>query len=238
MAGLLFAHEVRINDAIAVRIPTIGEIAENEDAYYGVVSTIIATPYDMMVQLDDIGLDWTKLTEFDLFILMFKSLQASDTHLVLGDLDLTKFQLAMNNGTKEFELVDPETEIIIDRAIHAEIGNVLRHMLNIEKPVKKPANEEARKYMISRARAKMKRDARRKKKNSQSQLEQIVTALVNISDFPYDYESVKGITIYQLYASLAQISHKINFDNLMAGYYAGTIKGEDLTQEDKSWIRI
>ena len=57
MPKLLYADRYQINDKIHVRIPTVGEVLENEDAYFEIVYSIVATPYDMMVQLDESGLD-------------------------------------------------------------------------------------------------------------------------------------------------------------------------------------
>lgn len=52
---LLYQKDYPINDYIRVMIPTVGEVLENEDNYYSMVSMLTAMPIDMMVQLDDIG---------------------------------------------------------------------------------------------------------------------------------------------------------------------------------------
>lgn len=235
MSSILFSKSIRVNDAISILVPTVGDILDNEDTYFDLVFSIIATPYDMMVQLDDAGIDFTKITEFDLFMLLFRSLQNKNTSLIFGDLDLSKFQITktdQQNGS--FVLQNPETGVIIDEGTHAFITHYLRLILNIERNDKKPGNEDARLYMIRRAREKQKR---RKRKQQDSRLESYIVALVNTPEFPYDYETVKTISIYQFYASLKQVSHKIKYDNTMHGYYAGTIKFEDLKKGDKSWIQ-
>lgn len=107
-------------------------------------------------------------------------------------------------------------------------------MLHIEKNNKKPGNEVTRDYLIERER---KRQARAKNKQKDSPLEKYIIALVNTEQFPYNYETVRDISIYQFYASLNQIAHKIKYDNTMAGYYAGTIKFEDLAPADRTWIQ-
>lgn len=67
-------------------------------------------------------------------------------------------------------------------------------------------------------------------------LEDYIVALVNTEQFPYNYKTVRDISIIQFYASLNQISHKIKFDNTMVGYYAGTVKLDDISESDRSWI--
>ena len=131
MRGVLFSDSVRINDAISVRIPLVGDVWENEDDYFAAVSSIISTPYDMMVQLDDNGIDFSKLDKFELFCMLFGGLQKMDTRLIFGELDLTKFSLAKNTKSNELVLYDSGHGIAIDRAVHEQISTrlVLRFRL-------------------------------------------------------------------------------------------------------------
>ena len=54
---LLYRDSYAINDSIHISIPTVGQVLDNEDSYYNVVSAITAMPIDFMVQLDDLGID-------------------------------------------------------------------------------------------------------------------------------------------------------------------------------------
>ena len=235
MANILYATEYAINDYISIKIPTVGEILDNEDLYYDIVCSIIATPYEMMVQLDDNGIDFTKINAFEMFCIMFKHLKEIDTSLVFGDLNLKDFNYAVNQENESMVLWNPKTDIVINRAVHDQICVFLRKMLYMPKDDKVPGNEEARKYMIERARIKQKR---KKNKKKESQLEKMIISLVNTSEFPYNYETVRGLTIYQFYASLKQISRKIHFDNTMIGCYSGTVKFDELSPDEKTWIQI
>lgn len=236
MPKLLYADRYNINDRIYVKIPTVGEVLADEDKYFEIVYTIIATPYDLMVQLDDNGIDFTKITSFDLFCLLFGHLKELDTSLVFGDLDLSKFNVAINNQNGNHVLRDEENDITIDRAIHGQICACLRKILNIPKTEKQPGNEEARLYMLQKARKKASR--KKRKKQSESQIEDTIVALVNTAEFPYNYESVKELTIYQFYASLKQVTHKVKFDKTMIGVYAGTVAFDKLGEDERSWIMI
>lgn len=235
MASLLYADKYDINKNISVMIPTVGDVMDNEDLYFGAVSSIIATPYEMMAQLDDEGIDFTKIDCFELFLLMFPHLCKLDTSLVLGDLDLTKFVTAVNEENGTTVLINPDSGVVIDSAIHDQICKFLRKMLCMPKNDKVPGNEDGKKYMIKRARMKQQRQKRHK---TSSQLERLIVALVNTSEFPYDYQTVRDMTVYQFYASMKQITRKIRFDNTMIGCYAGTVKFDELEQGEKTWIQI
>lgn len=231
--SLLYASSCPINDKISIVVPTVGQIIADEGAYYGAVTAVTATPEDFMVQLDDVGIDFAKITPFELFLLLFNGLKASDTHLVFGDLDLAKFKTAINERNGMLVLINEEDDIVIDRAVHDQICRVLRKINHLEKHNHKPGNDEARKYMIERARIKQRRAARRPRK---SQLEELIIALVNTEQYKYDYASTLDLTIYQFNASVHQIIKKVNYDNMMIGLYTGTIKEKDLSQDQLNWL--
>lgn len=229
----LYETKHKINDFITIRVPTIKDIIENEDDYYGNVALIVATPYDMMVQLDDMKIDFTQINEWDLFLLLFNELRTRDLSLIFDGLNLRDFVTAENKQNGNIILVNPKTGVKIDRAIHDQICRYLRKTLRLQKNDKRPANEEARKFLIERTRTKLKR---RRKQLVESQIEKYIVALVNTSEFPYTYESVLGLTINQFYASLHQIVKKVKYDKLMIGCYAGTVNMKELDQNELNWI--
>lgn len=231
--NLLYQKKIDINDSISVSIPTVGEIIADEDAYYGLVSVLTAMPIDMMVQLDDAGIDYTQINEYDLFLLMFEGLKTQDTSLVLGDLDFSKFHMAVNKQNGHIILLDEENDIRIDRAIHGKIAAALRKIHHLEKDRRKPANEEAKRYMLERARTKMKR---RNNKKNDSQIESLIVAMVNTEQYKYNFESTLQLSIFQFNECVRQIIKKIDYDNRMHGIYAGTLSAKDLKPDDLNWL--
>lgn len=231
--NLLYQRQYQINDEIGIVIPTVGEIIDNEDNYYSLVSTITAMPIDFMVQLDSIGVDFTSINEYDLFLLMFETIKSNNTQLIFGDLDLTKFEIAVNEQNGKMVLIDRENEIIIDRAIHNQIASVLRKIHHLEKNRRKPANDEAKEYMLKRAKEKQRRNRNRK---STSHLESLIVAMVNTEQYKYDFERTKELSIYQFNESVRQVIKKVDYDNKMYGVYTGNINAKELSQDDLNWL--
>lgn len=231
--NLLYKDFIPVGDRIKVRIPKLREIIEKEDEYFGMVSIFTATPYDFMAELDDIGIDFTELNEFDLFMLLSIGLAESDTSLLFEDLDFSLFERAVNEQNGNLVLIDREHDIVIDRGVLSEIAMALRKIHHIEPSRKKPGNEEAKKYMIERAK---KKRARNRKRNAASQLEQLIVALVNTEQFKYNYESVLDLSVYQFNESVAQVVTKIDYDNRMHGVYAGTVDIKHMSQDDLTWL--
>lgn len=231
--NLLYASQYVINKNISIMIPQVGEIYDNENTYYDLVSLFTAMPIDMMVQLDDIGVDFTTLDEYKLFLMLFSGIKELDTSLIFGDLDLSKFDIGVNESNGTLWVIDRENDIKIDRALHGQIADALRRIHHLDKDRRQPANKEAKEYMIERARKKLKR---KRNKPHTSQLEPLIIAMVNTEEFKYDFEGTRELSIYQFNESVRQIIKKVDFNHRMGGVYAGTISVKDLKQEDLTWI--
>lgn len=230
--NLLYQSVYDINDSIKIIIPTVGQILNNEDEYYGLVSIITAMPIDLMCELDDLGIDFSTINEWELFLMTFNGIKEQDTSLIFQDLDLSTFEPMVNQQNGQVVLRDEEADITIDRAIHAYISDVLRKIHHLEKNRRKPGNEEAKKYMIERARVKQSR----KKRKQDSQLESLIVAMVNTEQFKYNFNDVLDLTIYQFNESVRQIIRKTDYQNKMFGVYTGNISSKDLKPEDFDWL--
>jgi hypothetical protein len=112
--NILYSRQYPINEYISIEIPTVGEILGCENEYYSIVSVIASTPADMMVQLDDAGIDFSQINDYELFIFAFGLLKERDASLIFGELDLTQFNHAINQENGAVVLRNEETGAVID----------------------------------------------------------------------------------------------------------------------------
>ena len=232
--NLLHASSVQIIPNLTVRIPTVEEILGQEETYFQIVSAFTSTPFQYMIPLDDMGIDYTKITEYELFQMLFPVYAQSDLSILFGDVDLSDFSIYIRETDKETILFSPKNNIAIDEPVYHKLADTIRSIHLIEKVKSKPGNESARTYLLEKEPARQKRAAR---KPHSSHLEKLVVALVNTSEFPYDYRSCMELPIYQFYQSFQQIQHKIQFDHTMTGVYAGTVDTSRMHNKDAlSWI--
>lgn len=232
-ASILYQSSIPINEKIEIVLPTVGEVIKDEAHYYGLISAMTAMPIDMMVQLEDVGIDFTQIDEYQLFMLMFAGFKDQDTHLVFGDLDLSRFERGINTQNGEIVLYDEENDIAIDKAIYNQIADTLRQIHHLEKNYRKPGNQEAKEYLLKKER---KRLNRRKNDPIRSQLEPLIIAMVNTEQYKYDFESTKSLSIYQFNESVRQVVKKTEYDNLMFGIYSGSINAKEINRDELSWI--
>ncbi len=236
--SLLLQTQVDLAPGIAIRIPTVGEILQNERLYYQTTYSLTATPFQNMVQLDDLGIDFTTISEWQLFIQTFLAYAHSGDLLdyVFADLQTQGFGIYQDPQIAALYLSNPDTGVQIHESTYLQIVELIRKINLYEHITARPANETARQYLIEKERKRLKRLA---KKPPEPYLEQMVIALVNTAEFPYDYESCMHLSIYAFNQSFKQIQHKINYDNTMIGIYAGTLNARDMKDKSAlSWIQI
>lgn len=155
---MFFGEPYKVNDYITIHQPTIGEILDNGEHH--VFSTVVAftgntTLYRL--QLWDIGVDWNKITNWELFCMLVPSLPIEDTRIFFGDLDFRKFGVFYKNGTEKYPpnadgsevefdengekildwerkpeqvLYDQENDYIIDEFLYLHIREYLRDIFD------------------------------------------------------------------------------------------------------------
>ena len=117
---LYIGDDYVINDQIKILQPNIRQIAEfGEREFFSVVHTITAIPSDMKANLDDMGLDWMEVDDFELFIMLSQTLTPDRTKLLFGDIDLSKLRPYKHpNIEDEIILADKQTGIVVDKMIY------------------------------------------------------------------------------------------------------------------------
>lgn len=234
---LLINDEYPLCDFITVRFPTIGTIGDyiGEERYFSYIRSICSTPSQFKVSLYDNGIDYSGLSDWEFFIMMwpeiFNEKSQDITEVVFGDFNLKEYSLGQNPDTGELILtngINNFTEVL-----YMLLTRLLRDVYEIEYVSDPPGNEHFKEYAIEKERRKMKRN---KNKPFKSMLAPAVIALVNSSDFKYDYDSILNLNVYRFYRSLKQLKRNKNYDHIMSGVYAGTVNDSNLNMQKIYWI--
>lgn len=237
--SLLNKTKFMVNNQITVHIPTLKEIRgdsprlygtdEDEADFYSVISLFTSTSSDIMLELDKAGLDFTTISDFQTFLLLFngipKDILTKESPLLFDNIDLANFESRISEVNNLPILYDSRNGITIDELIYMQLSTIFCTIHSIEKKHRKPGDQTAKNYILERQRTKAKR---RKKQRYQSRLDKQIIALVNNSNFKYDFETVEDLTIYNFMCSLKQIVKKYQVDNLNSGIYAGTVNAKGL----------
>ena len=233
-------NDIIINDYITIRQPTLAEICEyGEKAYYNMVYTLCSVGADMKWQLDDIGIDYTKVSDFELFYSVLINFFTKDsTKILFGDVvDFSKMEIRFNTHLEENVLVqyfDNGKYLQIDRFVYTYIVDTLRKMHRMKRNDELPGNEATRQILIEDARDEYEEN---KNKPSKPYLLPLISAMVNSAGFKHDEVTVFNMKIYAFMDSVARIGKIKNSELLLSSGYSGFgIDLKKLNKEETNWL--
>ena len=231
--ALYFGKPYVVNDYITITIPKIGEVVEfGERQYYSMVQTISAIPSEMKSQLWDIGLDWTQITDFQLFMMLAPTLPQNQTSILFGDLNLQAMRPFENKENETVFLCNPETGAIIDELAFGKIHSYLCAAHNLTKKVEKAANEFTKKFMIDEDRKKILHNAKQPHK---SFLKPLISSVKCRMGYTLDY--VKNMGLCEFFDDLSRLQIIVNADALLQGTYSGMVDASKIPKKNFDWCR-
>lgn len=230
---LYFGDDYVINDYIKITQPLIGEVVDYGEAqYFSMVHTLTAIPSDMKSQLWDLGLDWTEMDDFELFMMLVQTLTPDKTSILFGELDFSKLKPFKNNQNGDIVLADKETGIIIDKMIYLRIMSYLRKLHNITPKVEKAANKMTKKVLIEEDRQKI---LLAKDKPFKSYLLPLISAIKVKQGYTKDY--VRNMGLYEFFDDIARAQVINNADHLLSGAYSGMMDLKKVNKQEFNWMR-
>ena len=231
--SLYFGDPYVINDYVTITLPKIGELVKfGERQYYSMVQTITAIPSEMKSQLWDMGLDWTQMTDFQLFMMLVPTLPQDKTSILFGDFNFEAMRPFENKENETVFLGNPETGAIIDELAFGKIHSYLCSAHNLTKKVEKAANEFTKKFMIEEDRQKIQYS---QKQPYKSFLRPLISAVKCRMGYTLDY--VKNMGLYEFMDDLSRLQIIVHSDALLQGSYSGMIDTKKIPKKEFDWCR-
>ena len=231
--SLYFGDPYVVNDYITITIPKIGEVVKyGERQYYSMVQTITAIPSEMKASLWDAGIDWTQITDFQLFMMLAPTLPKDKTYILFGDLDFQAMKPFENKFNETIVLRNPDTGAVIDELAYGKITSYLCSAHNLTKKVEKAANEFTKKFMIDEDRQKLQHNAKQPYK---SFLRPLISAVKCRQGYTLDY--VKNMGLFEFFDDLNRLQVIVNTDALLQGSYSGMVDTSKIPKKNFDWCR-
>lgn len=235
---LYLGNDVKIASGIVLKQPTIGDIANyNEAEYFSMAQTLCSTPSSMKVALDDMKLDYMKVDDFQLFMMLCSSLTPDKTRPLLGDLDLTKFKPYSWRDTEEVILANGEVDedgnpVVINAIIYEVLVTYIRKMHGFKKQVDKAGNAITRKVLIDEDR---KAAERNKNKPYKSFLVPLVSSLQGRQGYTKEY--ICNMGLYEFMNQINRVQIIVQADAALGGMYSGFVDTKKMDKTVLDWTR-
>ena len=239
-------NDYELPNGVKIKCPTLGEICDyGESDYLSMISIFTATNIDRCAQLDDMGIDYTEISNFQMFMMFAGMLSPGkverdgfdsvSTRILFGDLDFSKFRIVDIEG--KVCLIN-SNNIIFDNDTFEIMASYIRKMHGIPEPqYTHVKNEFAKRQLILDARNDADFQAKMKMfKGEHSQYQSYISALVNHPNFKYNWHSVWDVSVYAFFDSLKRISIIDNANHLYQGLYSGCIEYSKVNH-DLDWLK-
>lgn len=231
---ILFGFDYKVTDFLTVHQPKVGEILEyGEQQYFSMIYTLTATPTNMMSVLDDMGIDYTKISDFELFLIIASAMPKEQTQIILGDLDLSQMKPGTCNLNGLTVLGIPDTDYYIDELSYQNMVDYLRKMHGITPYRRIAGNAVTKKFLIEEDR---RQRARTQNKKYESVLFPLVVSMLNTEEFKYNSREVLNVGICEFLESVKQIQKKKNAMALLQGSYSGMVDTSKIDKTAFDWL--
>lgn len=222
-----------INDKITIHQPTLNEICDfGEHRYFSLISTITAIPVDYILQLERVGIKYEDLSDFDIFSKTINTVSLSDSSLLFGNIDFSKFVLYINNQNNQPVLIDKENDIVIDKYIYGLIVDYIRKSNNIKRNNVICGNKAMREYLLKKA-----NDRLNKKQSFKSIFKPLISAMINTKEFKYGHNEVWDMKINAFMDSIQRVQLIKNFEQTMQGIYSGSLDTKKINKSQLDWLK-
>lgn len=239
---IYFGEPHKVNDNITLHIPSIGDILEfGEEKMYESITPFVTNSTQYKLMLWESGIDWTKVSDFELFIMFCQKLNSDSTKLIFGGFDFSKLQpfkkVDQNTGEESIVLADPNTEIEVDEKTYYHISEFLRIVFDMHPKTEKAKGKLVKQMIIEKAQSDLAVEAlKNKNKGQSSTLLPLISSLLNHPGFKYNKQQLKECNIFEFMDSVKRLQIMQSAFSLMTGMYSGMvdIKGKE---EELNWLR-
>ena len=236
---MYYGMDYKVNDHITIMQPTMGQIIEfGEKKIYSSIMPFVSNPTTYRLQLWDMGIDWNKISDFELFVMLVQGLKKDDTTLIFGDFDfgeLKPYVDTSNNNALVLSNIDGS--IVIDEETYMHIREYIRLMFDQHPKAEKAKGKFTKESIIEEERINL-LNAQKQNKKEKSIYLPLISAMLNHPGFKYKKHELKDVGIVEFMDSVKRLQLYESTRALMSGMYSGfcDVSKMDLNKE-LNWLR-
>lgn len=257
---LYYGDDFQVNDKITLHQPTIGEILEydkkyGESSFWAMLNVFTANPTSYRLFLwRDMNIDWNYINDYQLFLILCRTLDIEQTRMIFGDLDFKKFELftmpeeewePVENEPKDMTdiirvlqhttLYNPEDGTELDEKTYNVIAYYLRSAFNMFPKIERAKDRTTKEWMIEEE--EMKLNNKNKDESSTSYLLPLISGCVNHPGFKYNKQQLKDVGYYEFMDSVQRLQILESTTALLRGSYSGFMDTSKIDKEQFNFMR-
>lgn len=262
---LYFGDPYEITDDITVYQPTIRDIIDyGENEFWSMLYCFIGNTTYRRLSLWKSGVDWNKISDYELFCNLTHMLTLDQTRVIFGDIDFQKFDLYQLNDVElppeeitdekptaaarrkraflEYELqhvfYNEEQNIVITADDYKKIAAVLRAMVHMYPKTEYTVGKISKELIIQEELNKISRAEREQDESSStSTLLPLVSFCVNHPGFKYKPSELQDVHINEFMDSVRRLQVYESTHALYSGMYSGFCDTSKIPRSEFDFMR-
>ena len=231
--------------SITVYSPTIGDvISAGEKKFYETLNIFICNTTQYRLPLWDNGIDWTQISDFELFAQLYHSIDSDISKMLFGDLDFSKFQPLMKRKSADDEkgeliLWNEDSQVEINQDVYNHFSQYLQNVFSIFPEEKITKDDILKTWYINKDRRALKnaQEAEEKGKKHSYSIQALISACINHPGFKYKLKDLKEVGVCEFYDSVRRLQIYEQSTALMKGMYSGFVDGSKIDPNNYNFMR-
>lgn len=248
---MYFGEPFDVGNGMKVYIPTIGDILQlpNSDiTFYQTLNIWVANTTSYRLMLWDNGIDWNKISDYELFLFLFKGGDPLVNKLLFGeDNNFDNFEIFQwthvekdendeDVEKKETVLYNAENEIVISEKDYSLISDYLRAAFNIYPKVEKAKGRATKEAIIDEERMNL-RSKKKEENDEGSTLLPLISSCINHPGFKYNMQQLKDVNMVQFMDSVYRLQIYENTVALLRGSMSGFVDTSKINKDEFNFMR-
>lgn len=232
---MYFGDDYVINNKIIIHQPSIQDFidSENESDIYSVITPFVSNTTAYRLQLWDMGIDWNKISNIELFALLLKTEKLEYSKIIFGDIDFSTFNIyekQTDNG-KVMTLYSQVLDIEIDEETMNKMCKYIQYMFNSFPPEEEFTSSKTLKQdLINKDRQKLIQRSK-ENKNSEQSLLSMISFYLNHPGCKYKKNELREVGYFEFMYNIQRLQIYESTRALINGSYCGMC---DLSKVNKS----
>jgi hypothetical protein len=233
-------RNLEINEHLIIKHPRISDILqlgnECERQYMSLLNALASNLYEKKLILWSRNIDYETVTEYGAFCFLFyESCQLLQQNIIDENIYGSALKFFIGKDNSLFCLINQNEKLVFVDINNPEISFGENEYLMIQTFLRsmhywtmeeyaKPANANVKKIMMDLELEQLKENT-----EWESFLGNIVSCVVNINI------EIDNLPIYRVYNAFKRKQKEINYNQVMAGYYAGNVKLTPAKEQELIW---
>ena len=248
---MYFGEPFDVGNGMTVLMPTVGDILrlDNSDiTFYQTLYIWIANPTTYRLMLWDNGIDWNKISDYELFLMLYKTENPDVSKMMFGNVDFQQFGLfhkTVQEKNEDGEMVDvqkvtlysPEQDIEISEQDYTLISQYLKAAFNIYPKVEKAKGRITKEAIIEEERMNLIAKERKGEDIPTSSLLPLISSCINHPGFKYNLNELREVNFVQFMDSVQRLQIYESTSALLKGAYSGFCDTSKIDKDEFNFMR-